>query len=465
MNSVLMTADEVLALSPDAASIKAAKGLAKPEKWSHLGQKDTAVWGACQGSGSSPYQTQVDLSGPSFKCSCPSRKFPCKHGLALLLLRTNQQVTSSDTPPAWVNEWMQTRQKRAQKKEDKQASKIEQATDPAATAKKEAQRWKKAQAGLQELSLWLQDTVDQGLARLSQNQTWAKQTATIAAHMVDAQMPALKNRLEDLISIIDTHPQWPRMVLSQLGDLQLILDAAARWDEQILEPHLKAKLSQYLGWNMDKAEVIVQGEAVNDVWHVIGSRHIPYENLTERHTWLVSADSQRPAFILDFSYQNRGFEQSFSLGAAYQGTLHFYHHQFGLRAVTGLDWSPEPAANTKALLASHANIANAWPYTTQLLAHNPWQSLCPLWLKQGTLQQYNGVWHVVFDEHLEAKAMPLQLADEYVWRLLACLQAHQVLYWFGEWQQATFQLLSVWQHQPDDDSLSCLWMMPKEFQA
>jgi uncharacterized Zn finger protein len=25
----------------------------------------------------------VDLSGPAFRCTCPSRKFPCKHGLAL----------------------------------------------------------------------------------------------------------------------------------------------------------------------------------------------------------------------------------------------------------------------------------------------------------------------------------------------------------------------------------------------
>ncbi len=42
--------------------------------------------GLCQGSGRQPYQARVDLAEPAFKCSCPSRKFPCKHGLALLLL-------------------------------------------------------------------------------------------------------------------------------------------------------------------------------------------------------------------------------------------------------------------------------------------------------------------------------------------------------------------------------------------
>ncbi len=40
--------------------------------------------GLCAGSGKDPYQTVVDL-GPRYQCSCPSRKFPCKHALALLL--------------------------------------------------------------------------------------------------------------------------------------------------------------------------------------------------------------------------------------------------------------------------------------------------------------------------------------------------------------------------------------------
>ena len=41
---------------------------------------------SARGAGKTPYQVSVDLTGPAFRCSCPSRKFPCKHGLALLLL-------------------------------------------------------------------------------------------------------------------------------------------------------------------------------------------------------------------------------------------------------------------------------------------------------------------------------------------------------------------------------------------
>ena len=84
------TAEQILKLAPDAASAKAAQGLLAPKKWTSLGVDETAIWGACQGSGSNPYQTQIDLAEPAFKCSCPSRKFPCKHALALFLLFAEQ---------------------------------------------------------------------------------------------------------------------------------------------------------------------------------------------------------------------------------------------------------------------------------------------------------------------------------------------------------------------------------------
>jgi hypothetical protein len=59
------TAEQILKLAPDAASAKAAQGLLAPKKWTSLGVNETAIWGACQGSGSNPYQTQIDLAEPA----------------------------------------------------------------------------------------------------------------------------------------------------------------------------------------------------------------------------------------------------------------------------------------------------------------------------------------------------------------------------------------------------------------
>ena len=126
--STALTREAVLALAPDEASAKAARGLISPAKWPLLGHDAQAAWGECQGSGSKPYQTQVDLSGPVFKCSCPSRKFPCKHGLALLLMRAQepQRFSTTGAPPAWVSAWLDGRRERAEKQAQKDVQKQEQ---------------------------------------------------------------------------------------------------------------------------------------------------------------------------------------------------------------------------------------------------------------------------------------------------------------------------------------------------
>ena len=75
-----LTRDQILQLAPDDASGKAGLQLATTSKWVARHAHALALWGDCQGSGSSPYKTMVDLANMAFKCSCPSRKFPCKHG-------------------------------------------------------------------------------------------------------------------------------------------------------------------------------------------------------------------------------------------------------------------------------------------------------------------------------------------------------------------------------------------------
>jgi hypothetical protein len=132
-----LTIEAVLALAPDDASAKAARGLLAPAKWPLLGHNDVAVWGECQGSGAKPYQTQVDLNGPAFRCSCPSRKFPCKHGLALLMMRAQSLASFTTAPsPAWVAEWLTTRGAKAQQKEERQQEKAAVPVDPLAAAKR-----------------------------------------------------------------------------------------------------------------------------------------------------------------------------------------------------------------------------------------------------------------------------------------------------------------------------------------
>ena len=106
---VRWSADQVLALAPDAASRKAGSKLGAAGPWSEAGStEEGTVWGLCRGSGSKPYQTVVDVAdsaGPAYKCSCPSRKFPCKHALGLLLLWAGgEEAVPAGREPEWAEQ-------------------------------------------------------------------------------------------------------------------------------------------------------------------------------------------------------------------------------------------------------------------------------------------------------------------------------------------------------------------------
>jgi hypothetical protein len=109
-----LTPDQIRSLAPDAAAARAGETLSARRHWSGLGRDDRAVWGRCQGSGKDPYQVVVDLAGPAFRCSCPSRKFPCKHALGLMLLGAVDPaaIGPSAVAPAWAAGWLAGRTER-----------------------------------------------------------------------------------------------------------------------------------------------------------------------------------------------------------------------------------------------------------------------------------------------------------------------------------------------------------------
>lgn len=203
MSSMNYSPEQIIALAPDAASAKAGRSLATASRWQNVGQDDRAVWGECQGSGAKPYQTVIDLNEPAFKCSCPSRKFPCKHALGLFLLVANQAPTSNTaTVPVWATEWLTKRDEQAQRRSEA-AKKTDEEPDEATLARRASQKIKrsldreaKVVAGLRELELWLRDLLRHGLA--------AAQTRSInyweqmAARLIDAQAPGVARRVREI---------------------------------------------------------------------------------------------------------------------------------------------------------------------------------------------------------------------------------------------------------------------------
>jgi hypothetical protein len=191
--------DAVHRLAPDTDSIQAARGLVRKNNFSDLGISADGTWllARCKGSGKEPYQVSIDMadeSNPTFRCNCPSRKFPCKHGLGLLLQYVDAPERFKETePPADLVA-------KREKKVAREAKKSE--TGPAAPRKvNQAAQVKKAAAqrdGLDLLEKLVVDLVSAGQwdenSRLDKLERQAKQLA-------DAYLPGAMHVLRGLLVI------------------------------------------------------------------------------------------------------------------------------------------------------------------------------------------------------------------------------------------------------------------------
>ncbi len=436
------TTEQVLALAPDAASAKNGRGLATRRKWVSLGSQTTdsgrVVWGECQGSGKTPYRTQIDLSEPAFRCSCPSRKFPCKHGLGLFLLLAEQpqEITEAE-PPDWVTEWIASRSQRAEKQAQKQAKQQEKAADPVAQAKRATARLNKMQAGVQDLQLWLQDRIRQGLATLPQEsyQMWDG----VAARLVDAQAPGLARQVRDLAGVVHTGTGWSDRLLAQFGQLYLLTQGFERLDS--LPTPIQADLRTQLGWAFNQEEVLNGEDTLTqtDVWVVLGQSLEADERLKTRRTWLYGVGQSTLALLLDFAYGTQSFEQTLLLGTCLEAELAFYPSAYPLRALIKTRQEAVPISQPP---PGYGTVGEAIAAYSRALAQSPWLERFPL-LLSGVVPLREGDRWLIQDSQSGVLPLTARLESSQGWQLLALSGGHPLTL-FGEWDGNQLIPLSAW---------------------
>jgi SWIM zinc finger len=233
------TVDDVLGLAPDAASAGAARRLSHSAVWSQLGSSGSLLWGRCRGTAREPYQVTVDLAEPAFRCTCPSRKQPCKHGLALLMLWASGggSVAETDRPADFAADWVSRLAARAPTRRAARR-------DPVAQAKRLAERIETMSAGIDEFERWLFDLVRQGLATARHQPFSFWDTA--AARLVDAQLPGLAERVRALPALLyGVGGDWAERLLAELARGFLAVSAWRRRDS--LADEVVADLRVVLG--------------------------------------------------------------------------------------------------------------------------------------------------------------------------------------------------------------------------
>jgi hypothetical protein len=353
----------VLALAPDPSSLRAAQSLASGRSWALTGAADgSALWGECQGSAAMPYRTVVDLSGPAYRCSCPSRKFPCKHALALMLLWSDGAVAMNGDPPDWVASWLAGRPAKTTGTMDPKPP-----ADPAAALRRAEQREARVASGLTELDRWLCDQVRQGLA--ASQRAGYRHWDDIAARMVDAQAPGVAERLRALAAVPHSGSGWDARLLEEYALLRLL--AAACREQAGLPPPLRDTVRSRVGFTVRQADVLARAAPVRDHWHVLARRDLDQDRIRTRRTWLRGRHTGRDALVLSFAAVGQSLDDSLTVGTEIDADLAFYPAAVTLRALVAtrretVPGSLPPGATVAGLLAGYAALGqdpwlDTWP--------------------------------------------------------------------------------------------------------
>lgn len=436
------SSEQILALAPDAGSARAAQSLAGARSWMALGCDQRAAWGECKGSAKDPYRTQVDLAEPAFRCSCPSRKFPCKHGLGLLLLLAHDPgAFEQAAPPAWVAEWLARRDQHAAARPAQPAPPISAA--PAAEAplaappsRTAAAREAKVAAGTAELGRWLRDLLRRGLAE-AQSQPpgfWN----SMAARLVDAQAPGLARMVRELGTLPATGAGWQSRMLERIACLHLLADSYARIET--LAPAAQADLRTAIGWSQASGALRAAGpeQALlrRDRWLVLGRRVEEDEQLRTQRTWLWGEACACPALLLSFAMFSQPLDRSVLPGSVIDAELAFFPSAYPLRAVVREYFAP-PAALTSLPGAPDCHAATG--VYAAALAQQPWLERFPLALAAVTPELAGEHWRV---RDQAGHMLPLVPRFERGWQLLA-LSGGRPLALFGEWDGMALLPLSA----------------------
>ncbi|MDX3580087.1 MULTISPECIES: SWIM zinc finger family protein [unclassified Streptomyces] len=448
---VRWTADQVLALAPDSASRKAGSKLAAPGPWSGTGSsRKGMVWGLCRGGAGSPYRTAVDVahavdgSGPAYMCSCPSRKFPCKHALGLLLLWSGgEEGVPTGREPEWAEQWVAARRRTQEKRLTGAEGSASGPADAEGARRRAERRAERVTGGVTELEERLADLLRSGLA--GAEQAGYGQWEETAARMVDAQAPGLAARVRELGAIPASGPGWPVRLLEECALLHL-LDRGWLHRER-LPADLAATVRSRVG-----LPASADGPPVRDQWLVLAQYDTPDPKLTTRRIWLYGTTTGRTALVLSYGAAGRAPELALPVGFALDAELSAYPGAGQQRAALGEQFAP--AAPTGARPPGVSTREAAARYG-EALRRDPWQESVPVTLTDVVPTPDGDAWQLADAQGGTALPLtPTALARPGLWRL-AALSGGAPVRVFGECGHRGFTPLTAWPAGPGEAVRLC----------
>lgn len=415
--------DQIKTLAPTPAAYNAGKKLSAPGNWTLAQKSERALWGEIKGSGKNPYRVQVDLNAIAYKCTCPSRQFPCKHSIAIMLLFANapNTVKEAGEEPEWVATWMDKRAKRDEAAKNQEVKKERSPDDEEklkeSRQKTQLRRIADVYGGIEELELWLKDLVRTGFLELPTKP--AQEFSKVASRMVDAKAPALASWVKSLGKLdYSDKNAWQDDALRITANLYLLIRAFKNLDQQ--PPDWQTTLKNLVGWNQSTKELLnAPGtETIKDHWVVAGQETETIDDITVQRNWLLGTQSDRKALVLNFATKFSTFESVILPGTIIDAILAFFPSVTPNRAVVKMQ------RETLEHLPTMPQMFGSWheilAYRTRQLSKNPWSNDWIACIDKGFIVKGENGW-LLCDPHKNALPLVKNFDIEKIlkWKLLS----------------------------------------------
>ena len=284
-------------------------------------------------------------------------------------------------------------------------------------------------AGVEDFRLWLADLVRGGLAA-ARNQPYSYWD-TAAARLVDAQLPALAERVREAGSQVHARRDWAAYLLAELGRWWTITCA---WQaREGLDADALADVRVAVGWAQSSEEVR-DGDARPGPWTVLGAVRTDDGRIQEQRTWLAHDDGEVVA-VLDFAGYGQALAVPQLSGARLDVDVSRYpgRHRAGRSSAT----RPRRRAGHRAARAAPAS-PTVHAAAAEGLGRTPWRGRQPAPLADVRIVREGEQWRV------SDATGSLPMADgPPVWTLLAVSGGEPVDV-FGEVESGAFRPLAVW---------------------
>lgn len=422
-----------------------------PGGWSDTGWSDDGVvWGLYEGTvGGARHRTVVDVaavSAPASRCSCPSRREPCRHAKGLLALwSAGDGPVPRAAAPEWAVRWAADRRDRRDRQKERGTRSTGAAgaatagpADPEAARRRAQRRAERVTAGVTELEQRLADLLRGGLAAAEQagSGLWEE----TAARMVDAQAPGLAARVRELAAIPGTGPQWPVRLLEECALLHLLARGWLR--RELLPDGLAATVRSRVG-----LPAPADGPGARDHWLVLAQYDTADARLTTRRIWFHGIASGRTALHLSYGAAGRTPEPSLPVGLALDAELAPYPGAVRLRAALRERFGPPVPTTAR---PPGTTVAEAARQYGEALRDDPWLDAVPVTLDRVVPVPDGAAWQLA-DAGTDA-ALPLTPAAcsrSGLWRLVSLAGGTPVRV-FGEYGHQGFTPLAAWPEGPGE---------------